>query len=234
MAHNPLDTEAGGELFSSYEAEYKLVQADLVSKLDQIPELHGEPRKAALSAAERALEEATELLDQMQLEKQNIPSDARPRVNQRLRNFATDTDNYKRKLKALVSDAQKSKFGGGRYSDNPSDAERGLSDAQLEQRQQLLSGTDRLDRSTQRLRASQALANETEAIGASTLAELHTQRSRIEHTTMVMQESEGYVDRSVKTLKGMARRMATNRLITIAIITILVLLIIAVIFSKFR
>jgi len=59
---NPLDTDAGTELFSSYEAEFKLVQADLTQKLDQIPELSGEPRKAALSQAERALEEANELV----------------------------------------------------------------------------------------------------------------------------------------------------------------------------
>ncbi|KAK3315253.1 vesicle transport V-SNARE protein [Apodospora peruviana] len=229
---NPLDTDAGGELFNSYEAEYKLVQADLVQKLDQIPDLSGEPRKAVLSAAERALEEASELLDQMQLEKLNLPSDARPRINQRLRNFATDIDGYKRKLRSLATNSNKSRP----YSDDPSGAgfERGPSDVQLEQRQQLLSGTDRLDRSTQRLRASQALANETEAIGASTLADLHRQRETIQHTTDIMIQSEGYVDRSVKTLRGMARRMATNRIITIAIITILVLLIFAVIYSKFR
>ena len=59
---NPLDTDAGSELFSSYEAEFKLVQADLTQKLDQIPELNGEPRKAAISQAERALEEADELV----------------------------------------------------------------------------------------------------------------------------------------------------------------------------
>lgn len=59
---NPLDTDAGSELFSSYEAEFKLVQADLTQKLDQIPELSGEPRKAAISQAERALEEADELV----------------------------------------------------------------------------------------------------------------------------------------------------------------------------
>lgn len=61
---NPLDTDAGSELFSSYEAEFKLVQADLTQKLDQIPELSGEPRKAAISQAERALEEADELVRQ--------------------------------------------------------------------------------------------------------------------------------------------------------------------------
>lgn len=59
---NPLDTDAGSELFSSYEAEFKLVQADLTQKLDQISELNGEPRKAAVSQAERALEEAEELV----------------------------------------------------------------------------------------------------------------------------------------------------------------------------
>lgn len=59
---NPLDTDAGSELFSSYEAEFKLVQADLTQKLDQIPELSGEPRKAAINQGERALEEADELV----------------------------------------------------------------------------------------------------------------------------------------------------------------------------
>jgi chromosome condensin MukBEF complex kleisin-like MukF subunit len=59
---NPLDTDAGSELFSSYEAELKLVQADLSQKLDQIPDLAGEPRKAAISQAERVLEEASELV----------------------------------------------------------------------------------------------------------------------------------------------------------------------------
>ncbi|RKU42916.1 hypothetical protein DL546_002732 [Coniochaeta pulveracea] len=222
---NLIDADAGTELFSSYEAEFKLVQADLTQKLDQIPELSGEPRKAALSQAERALEEANELLDQMRLEKASIPSSSRTRINQRLRNFESDIDASKRKLRSLADD--RSALFGNRYSDHPSDAA-------VEQRQQLLSGTDRLDRSTQRLKASQALANETEAIGASTLADLHSQRQTIQHTQEMLLESEGYVDRSVKTLRGMARRMATNRVITISIITILVLLIFAVIYSKFR
>ncbi|KAK3955588.1 t-SNARE [Pseudoneurospora amorphoporcata] len=226
---NMLDSEAGTELFKHYETEYQLVQADLVQKLDQITELTGEPRKAALSTAERALEEAGELLDQMNMEKQNVPSSSRTAINKRLRDYRSDVDKHRRKLQTLATD--RSALFGGRYTDNPGSSG---GDRHFEQRQQLLSGTDRLDRSTQRLKASQALAAETEAIGASTLADLHRQREVIEHTTTILYESEGYVDRSVKTLKGMARRMATNRIITIAIITVLVLLIIAVIVSKFR
>ncbi|KAL2122793.1 hypothetical protein VTJ04DRAFT_3248 [Mycothermus thermophilus] len=226
---NPLDTDAGTELFKHYETEYQLVQADLVQKLDQIAELSGEPRKAALSAAERALEETTELLDQMQMEKQNVPSAHRAAINRRLRDYKSDIDAYRRKLRSLADD--RAALFGSRYTDDPGASSR---DPHFEQRQQLLAGTERLDRSTQRLKASQALANETEAIGANTLAQLQQQRETILHTTQVLYESEGYVDRSIKSLKGIARRMATNRIITIAIITVLVLLIIAVIFSKFR
>jgi vesicle transport through interaction with t-SNAREs 1 len=188
----------------------------------------------------------------MRLEKQNIPSASRKKVNQRFRDFESDVDKYRRKLQGMADD--RAALFGSRYTDNP---DAGPNDVQLEQRQQLLAGTDRLDRSTQRLKASQALANETEAIGASTLANLHQQGEMIQNTHERLLQSEGYVDRSVKTLRGMARRyapflapvsmrkviprstnlnfrMATNRVITIAIITVLVLLIIAVIFSKFR
>lgn len=73
---NPLDSDAGSEAFESYSAEFRLVEADLQQKLDQIPELTGEPRKAAISQAERALEEAEELVS---LEPVPQPSPAQPR-----------------------------------------------------------------------------------------------------------------------------------------------------------
>lgn len=134
----------------------------------------------------------------MRLEKANIPSAARSKINQRFRNYESDIDSAKRKLKSMSS--PNNAASANRYSDSPT------TDDQLEQRQQLLSGTDRLDRSSQRLRDSQRIANETETIGRDTLADLQVQRETIQHTRMTMLESEGYVDRSVKTLRGMARR----------------------------
>jgi ElaB/YqjD/DUF883 family membrane-anchored ribosome-binding protein len=59
---NLIDADAGTERFGGYEAELKLVQADLNQQIDQIKETTGEPRKAAISRAERALEEADELV----------------------------------------------------------------------------------------------------------------------------------------------------------------------------
>lgn len=194
---NPLDTDAGSELFSSYETELKLVQADVNQKLDQISEASGEQRKSAIRQAERAVDEATELLDQMRMEKQNIPSAARSKVNVRFRNYSSDIDESKRKLKSL-SDDRKALFG-DRYTDDPQDEH-------LEQRQQLLSGTERLERSSSRLQNSQRIALETEDIGRGTLSDLNQQRETIEHARMGLHQSEGYVDTSIKTLRGMARR----------------------------
>lgn len=59
---NPLDTDAGSEMFASYENELKLVQADLNQKLDQIAEASGEQRKTSIRQAEQVLDEATELV----------------------------------------------------------------------------------------------------------------------------------------------------------------------------
>jgi vesicle transport through interaction with t-SNAREs 1 len=195
---NPLDSEPGSELFTSYEAELKLVLADLQQKLDPLPTLSGEPLKAAQAQCDRAVEEADELLGSMRLEKQNIPSAQRQKVNTRLRNHESDVDALKRKLKSAQQDDRKALFG-SRYRDE-------AGDEQLEQRQQLLSGTDRLERSSGRLRESQRIALETEDIGRNTLADLSRQRETIEHTRGTLLESEGYTDRSNKTLKGMARR----------------------------
>lgn len=138
----------------------------------------------------------------MNLEKSNIPTSARSKANSRYRNAQTDIDTLSRRLKTLTSD--RAKLFGDRYTDDPEAG--GARDAQLEQRQQLLSGTERLGRSSQRLRDSQRVALETEQIGAGTLADLHQQRNVIENTHRNLQQSEGYVDRSVKTLRGMARR----------------------------
>ena len=57
-----IDSDVGTELFASHEADFKLVQTDITQKLDQIQELTGEARKAAVRAIERAVDEADEIV----------------------------------------------------------------------------------------------------------------------------------------------------------------------------
>ena len=133
---------------------------------------------------------------------------AKTKMNQQFRNLEADVDGLARRLKQSSSAATTAKGSlfGGRYTDNPSGVSVGTEDEQLAQRQQLLSGTDRLERSSGRLRDSHRVALETEDIGRNTLADLSTQRETIMHTRGTLLEAEGYTDRSIKTLRGMARR----------------------------
>ncbi|KAF3936453.1 hypothetical protein ABW19_dt0206464 [Dactylella cylindrospora] len=193
-----LDSDPGSELFASYEADFKLIQADIAQKLEQIPELTGEPKKAAIRAAQRVLEEADEIVSQMRIEVQNIPTNIRSKFSPRVRNYDHDLDKAKQTLKRAAMEAERQNIYG---SKGPTGQ-----DAVYEQRQQLLSGTDRLERTSQRLQNSHRLANETENIGAGILSDLHVQRTQLLSARDGLLEGEGYVNKSVQTLRGMARR----------------------------
>lgn len=186
----------GSELFTSYESDFQLLYTNLQQRLQDLLTLSGEERRAAIRNAERSIDEADELLGQMSLEISNIPTPSRQKPRSRLRNYTADLDSCRSTiLKAAQSADRDALFG-----------DRGSGDAVTDQRQQLLSGTERLERSSQRLRDSERIARETEGVGGSILEDLRGQRERIAQTHDTLNDSERYLDRSVKTLRGMARR----------------------------
>lgn len=139
----------------------------------------------------------------MRLEKSQIPTPSRSKLNARFRTYETEVKTLRNRLSFLATD-RSALF--GRYHDDPTTATGMADDAHVDQRQQLLAGTERLERSSQRLQNSRALAHQTEDIGANTLLTLQQQREQISHTQARLDSSEGYVNRSVNTLRGMARR----------------------------
>ena len=57
-----MDTDIGTELFAGYENDFKLIVADISSKLQALQDQDGEARKSSVRAAERAVEEAEEIV----------------------------------------------------------------------------------------------------------------------------------------------------------------------------
>lgn len=86
---NPLDTEAGSELYSGYEADYKLVAADLTQQLDALPSLTGEQRKTAINRAEATLAEAKEVVSS------SIPPPKSTRLPLPLHSSLTQTPSFR-------------------------------------------------------------------------------------------------------------------------------------------
>lgn len=226
-------SQSGTELFNNYDSDYQLVYSEITQKLDELPEqTTQQQRKTTSKAVERAIDEAYEILDQMSVEVQNIASSERGQFNAKLREYRQSVDKAKQNLKTTVEQADRRALFGNQ-GDNEAAGSQTSDDIAMDQRQQLLNGTASLDRSSQRLRDSQRVANETESVGTNILADLRGQREQITNSRNTLMEADSYVDKSIRTLRGMARRMATNRIITVAIITILVILIFLVIASKF-
>ena len=98
----------------------------------------------------------------------------------------------------------------------------------------VLQQTERFQGSSRRLLNTHRLALESEQSGISTLAELRRQREVIRHTRDTLGEADGYIEKAQRTLRGMARRVATNKVITGGIVVVLVLMIVLILFIKLR
>jgi len=187
------------ELFTSYESDFKLLFTDISQRLHDLPTLSGESRKASIRATERSIDEADEIIGQMSLEINNIPTSAKTKPRARLRNYTADLDGARGSLVKLAQTADRDALLGARGGAHPADQT-------VAQRQQLLTGTQSLERSSARLRDTERIAIETEQIGAGILGDLSSQRESILRTHDTLNDSERYLDRSIKTLRGMARR----------------------------
>jgi vesicle transport through interaction with t-SNAREs protein 1 len=106
-------------------------------------------------------------------------------------------------------------------------------DAETDQRTRLLSGTETLNNSSQRLQNSHRLALETETLGAGILTDLRTQREQILNTRNTLREADSNVHNAQSTLKEMSRRMLHNKFIKYAIIIVLIAIILLIIYLKF-
>lgn len=187
-------------------------------------------RKSHLQAIEIATDEALEILDQMSIEVQNLPTSDRSSYNAKIRQYKSQVDDSKMKMKQYLDDLDRSNLFGDNYRDLPDDEEFGLHD---QQRKQLLQNQSSLDRSSQRLRDSQRIALETESVGGNILNDLRSQREQILGARDTLMAADGYVDKSIQTLKSMSRRLVANKFISYAIIAVLIILIFLVLASKF-
>jgi len=218
-------------LFDSYEGDFKGLMESVKERLEAAGT--GEQRKAAIRRVEKELDEADEMISQMELEIRGMPQSIRPRYAGRVKTSKTELNRWKATSKevhqAATRDALLTRGGAGVAAPNqyPSDDPYGASD-----RTRLLAGTQSLEESTRRLENSQRVALETEDIGTGILRSLRVQREQIEHSSEVLGGAENNVDRASKTLKGMVRTMYKQRIITGAICAVLVIIIIFVIVRK--
>ncbi|KAH7098010.1 V-snare-domain-containing protein [Auriculariales sp. MPI-PUGE-AT-0066] len=215
-------------LFQSYESDLKQILASAQAKLDgEAKEAKGEARKAALRRVDMELDEADEMVSQMEVEIHGMPQSIKGQFLTRARNAKTDLNRLKALSRDLANSGAREALLGGR-SGPAADDPYGSGDA----RTRLLQGNSQLADGTRRLQDSQRIALETEDIGADILRNLGSQREQIEHARDTLRQADGSIDRASGTLKSMIRRMYQQRVITGLIVGVLIIVILVILYEK--
>lgn len=219
-------------LFDAYEQDFLHLIQGVREKLDGDAKTQvGEQRKAALRRVEIELDEADDIVSQLEIEIQGIPNSVKSQYTSRLKQAKSELTKFKKLSKDLHAQAGRVDLlgsGGGRrgprsddpYSDEPS------------QRDRLLNGHQTLQDGSRRLQESTGIAYQTEAYGAEILSTLRGQREQIENARDTLGTADGNIARSSNTIGKMIIQMKKQKFIMAGIIAFFVALIILILYFK--
>ncbi|KAF9552788.1 vesicle transport v-snare protein vti1 [Agrocybe pediades] len=218
-------------LFDAYEQDFKHLISSISDKLEgngrnQV----GEQRKAALRKVEIELDEADDIVSQLEVEIQGIPQSVKQPYTARLKQAKADLTKYKKLSKEQHSQAARSDLlssynrAGASNSDDPY--------GERSDRTRLLAGTETLNDGSRRIAESTSLALETENHGADILRTLRGQREQIENSRNMLNSADTHIDRASGTLKGMIRQMHKQRFILSGIGVFFVVLVLTILYFK--
>ncbi|KJA13639.1 hypothetical protein HYPSUDRAFT_209368 [Hypholoma sublateritium FD-334 SS-4] len=217
-------------LFDSYEQDFRHIISGISDKLEgNGKSQQGEQRKAALRKVELELDEADDIVSQLEIEVQGIPQSVKAPYAARLKQAKSDLTRYKKLSKELHSQAARSdllgSFKNGTSSSDDPYGERS-------DRSRLLGGTEILEDGSRRIAESTSLALETENHGADILRSLRGQREQIENSRNTLQTADTHIDRATGTLKGMVRQMYRQKVLLSAIGVFFVVLVCVILYFK--
>ncbi|XP_026968389.1 vesicle transport through interaction with t-SNAREs homolog 1A isoform X2 [Orcinus orca] len=182
--------------FEGYEQDFAVLTAEITNKIARVPRLPPDEKKQVVANVEKQLEEAKELLEQMDLEVREIPPQSRGMYSNRMRS-------YKQEMGKLETDFKRSRIA---YSDEVRNELLGDDGNSSEnQRAHLLDNTERLERSSRRLEAGYQIAVETEQIGQEMLENLSHDREKIQRARERLRETDANLGKSSRVLTGMLR-----------------------------
>ncbi|XP_076950507.1 vesicle transport v-SNARE 11-like [Bidens hawaiensis] len=216
------------EAFEGYERQYCNLSAALSKKCTSAAFLDGEQKKQKLSEIKVELDETESLIRKMDLEARSLQPNLKAVLLAKLREYKSDLNNLKSEVKRISStnlnQAARDEL-----------LESGMADAakiSADQKARLLMSTERLNKTSDRVRESRRTMLETEELGVSILQDLNQQRQSLLHAHGTLHGVDDSIGRSKKILTNMSRRMSRNKWIIGSIVAALVLAIILILYFK--
>jgi len=222
--------ESDSLIFNTYENEFNTLSAEINDTIEnKLKKSVGEKKKQLLNQLERELDEADEIVSQMDVEIRSLNTSTRIQLQPKVKEYKTELEGLKKKLKIAYNDVteERRQLLGDNNSENID-----IVVNDLNKKTKLQKNTEKLINSSKRLQNAHRMALEAEQTGASTLNVLYGQRQQMEHAQETLRSANSFLDTSTRLLKEMQRRIRTNRLMAYLIIIILIVLILLTIYIK--
>ncbi|XP_064622863.1 vesicle transport through interaction with t-SNAREs homolog 1B-like [Lineus longissimus] len=216
------------EKFENLNDDFRTVYEKIrLTVKDRIPRSSGEERKRLIRDAETQLEDAGQIVQEMESEAKRAPPRYRMDMMTTVRDCKKDLDRFSREMRrgsgGFGGSDRDNLFGGGSEFDA----------METSQRAKLMQGTESLKRSTASVGRAQQIAAETDQIAVDVIDELGNQRESLERTRDRLHETDSGLVRSRKILRSMARKMMTNKLVLAVIIILEFIILGGVVYWKF-
>lgn len=211
--------------YGLYADEFQKKSSNLRTKIKDLELLYGEKRKLGIHNVEQQLDELRSLLRTMEGQLGNQPPSIVRPMMQTQRGYVAELLKMQRDLERAILTEGTFPMRNDPGSGNDIEPE-------LDLRNKLLSAHERLDQTTGRLDNTIRVAAQTEHIGIDILTDLSHQRDQLERTRNNVSGIDDNIVKSRRILRGMLRRVVTNKIILILVIILLAGGIIAVVYLK--
>ncbi|XP_043522533.1 vesicle transport through interaction with t-SNAREs homolog 1A [Frieseomelitta varia] len=213
-------------LIDNYEQQYAVLTADITAKIGRIRTQSGNEKKVFIQDVDRQIEEAQELLEQMELEVRGMNGTARDRLRGRV-------ESHRAELKRLAQEFQSAK----KARDESIEISREDSwdnNITEDQKRRLLDASEQIERSGRTLQNGYRMVLETEEIGSQVLKELHEQRETIQKGRTRLRETDAELGRGSRLLSSMIFRNIQQRIILAVVALTLIIVACIVIYYSFK
>jgi vesicle transport through interaction with t-SNAREs protein 1 len=218
------------EVFEGYERQYCELSANLSKKCTSASLLDGEQKKQKIAEIKSGLDDAEALIRKMDLDARSLQPNIKAVLLAKLREYKSDLNNLKSEVKRIQSTSLN-------QAARDDLLESGLADAHTvsaDQRGRLQTSTERLNKTSDRVRDSRKTMLETEDLGVSILHDLHQQRQSLLHAHRAVDGVDDNIGKSKRILNSMSRRMNKNKWVIGSIVTVLVLAIALILYFKLK
>jgi len=204
------------DAFQSYKQDFEELRESIKKRIEMVGTTRGDAKRKEIRAAQEEIDDAEEVLRSLQLTSQSLGNNAQ--VMAKAKQFEDELSQLKASIRRAETffgsaDDRSKLMAGSTLND--------LSVTSSDQRAAVINDTERLRNTTDVIKNALRVAADTEQVGRDSLLELEDQKETIGRSRLKIRSVDESLATASRLLRGMKRRVMTNKLISLVLALIM-------------